>query len=188
MRIIILGLTILAMVSIQSCKTSAATAASKTGDVEIMMPFSTTDCKSDENFLRVRASGKSKYDLEAASKDATINAQSKMAGSMDVLVQNVAKSYTNKLQIDGKEEFSRNLNDNIITVVKQHLKGAKVVKEKALKSESGEITYWVIMELDMRPALDEAKDKISKDEHLKQKVKEEDFDKITQEELKKMDN
>jgi hypothetical protein len=170
-------------------KLSNTSAGSGNSSVEILtLPFSGSEYHSDNECFRERASGKSKYDLETASSEAVLIANGKIATDLEVLIKNVSESITNKLQINEKEEFSKELNSRLVAVTKQYLKGTRTIAEKALKDSDGSITYWVVRELSMKPIIEEVANTISKDQKINQKLKKEETTKMANDELEKMEN
>ena len=180
------------MLTVNSCKTKKlanTSAGSVNSSEEIMtLPFSGSEYQSNSEFIRERASGKSKYDLETASMEAVLMANGKIATDLEVLVKNVSEAITSKLQINEKEEFSKELNNRLVAVTKQYLKGTRTIAEKALKASDGTITYWVVRELSIKPIIDEVANTISKDQKINQKLKKEEITKMANDELEKMEN
>jgi uncharacterized protein YutD len=155
---------------------------------KVIIPFSSVEYQSDLNFLRARASSSSKYDLEAAMSEADLLAKGKIASDLDALVKRVIKTYTSMLKISGKEEFSRNTEDMMVGVAKQHLTNVKTIGEKAIKDKSGATTYWIVKEINLNPIKDEAAASISKDERIKQMFNEAEFKKTFDAEILKYEN
>ena len=182
---------VILIASLNSCKeTKSIEKTAKvepSGDVEIALPFSSSDYKSNSEFIREKASGKSKYDLETATQDAVLVANGKIATDLEVLIKNVSEAITNKLQINDKEEFSRELNGRLVAVTKQYLKGTKTVAEKSFKSPDGTMTYWVVRELSIKPVIEEVVTSITKNEKVNQKLKKEETTKMANDELDKME-
>jgi hypothetical protein len=173
----------------QSCKSTKSTSTiSGLTETEQVLPFSSADYQSNSNFLRARASSKSKYDLESAVSEADLLAKGKLASDLEVLVKRVSKSYSNKLQIDDKETFSRNTEDRLVSVTKKNLVNVKTIGEKSIKDKSGTITYWIVKEINLTPIIDESAISISNDEMIKQKYNEAEFKKTFEEEIFKYEN
>ena len=128
---------------LQSCKSTKSTSSvSGSTENEVVLPFSSPEYQSNGTFFRARASSKSKYDLESAMAEADLLAKGKLASDLEVLVKRVAKSYTAKLQINDKEEFSRNTEDRLVSVTKKNLTNVKTIGEKSFKEKNGTITYY----------------------------------------------
>lgn len=178
-----------AIFGFQSCKSTKSTSSvSGTAETEVILPFSSAEYQSSGNFLRARASSKSKYDLESAVSEADLLAKGKIASDLEVLVKRVSKSYTNKLQINDKEEFSRNTEDRLVSVTKKNLSNVKTIGEKSIKDKTGAITYWIVKEINLTPIINEAAISISNDERIKQKYNEAEFKKTFDEEILKYEN
>jgi hypothetical protein len=153
-----------------------------------VLPFSSPEYQSNGTFFRARASSKSKYDLESAMAEADLLAKGKLASDLEVLVKRVAKSYTAKLQINDKEEFSRNTEDRLVSVTKKNLTNVKTIGEKSFKEKNGTITYWIVKEINLTPIINESALSISNDERIKQKYNESEFKKTYYEEILKYEN
>lgn len=175
-----------AILGFQSCKSTKSTSSvSGSAENELVLPFSSPEYQSNGNFLRARASSKSKYDLESAVSEADLLAKGKIASDLEVLVQRVTKAYTSKLQINDKEEFSRNTEDRLVNVTKKNLTNVKTIGEKSIKDKSGTITYWIVKEINLTPIINEAAVTIANDERIKQKYNEAEFKKTFDEEILK---
>lgn len=178
-----------AIFGIQSCKSTKSTSSvSGSTETEMVLPFSSPEYQSNGNFLRARASAKSKYDLESAVSEADLLAKGKIASDLEVLVKRVTKAYTSKLQINDKEEFSRNTEDRLVSVTKKNLNNVKTIGEKSIKDKTGTITYWIVKEINLTPIINESASSISNDERIKQKYNEAEFKKTFDEEILKYEN
>jgi hypothetical protein len=188
-RNILLGLVTYAIL-VGSCKSTAPVGTKKNEtatEKEIPLPFSGSEYESNSEFIRERASGKSKFDLETASADAVLQANGKIASDVEQLIKNFSESITNKLQINDREEFSKELSNRLLSVTKLYLKNTKTIAEKALKSSDGFTTYWVVRELSIKSIVDEAINTISNDQKANQIIKKEEIRKIANEEIEKME-
>ena len=77
------------MLALAGCKSKKATPVSKeTGAVEISVPFSSKEYRSDENNFRAKQVGKSP-DISTAKKIAFQNAKSEMAGNINSVMKRV---------------------------------------------------------------------------------------------------
>src|SRR6478752_9673656 len=86
----------LAMLAVTGCKSKKATPVQKeTGAVEISVPFSSKEYRSDENTFRAKQVGKSP-DLATAKKIAFQQARAEMAANIQATVKRVTDQYTNQ--------------------------------------------------------------------------------------------
>ena len=86
----------LAVLTLAGCKSKKGTPVQKeTGAVEITVPFSSKEYRSDENYFRAKQVGKSP-DLATAKKIAFQNARAEMAANIQATVKRVTDQYTNQ--------------------------------------------------------------------------------------------
>jgi uncharacterized membrane protein len=193
-KILFITIGITALITLNSCKTNQAANTKEVSqnsfeEVEIALPFSGLEYQTNSDFIREKASGSSKYDLETAKSEAILISNGRISDDVEVLMKKVSEVVTSKLKINEKEEFSKELSEVIRSVSKQYLKGTRTIGEKAIKSKKdGTITYWVVRELSMKPILDEIANTISKDQKINQAIKKEEILKMANEELDKMEN
>src|SRR5882724_221309 len=95
----------IAALTLVGCKAKKATPVQKeTGSVEITVPFSGKEFRSDENAFRAKQVGKSP-DIATAKKIAFQNARSEMASNINATVKKVTDQYTNQRTVANTQEF-----------------------------------------------------------------------------------
>ena len=93
-----------ALLTVVGCKSKKTTVQKETGAVEITVPFSGKEFRSDENYFRAKQIGKSP-DLATAKKIAFQNAKSEMASNINSTVKKVTDQYTNQRTVGNAQEF-----------------------------------------------------------------------------------
>src|SRR3954470_5047351 len=94
-----------ALMMITGCKSKKATPVQKeTGAIEISVPFSSKEFRSDENAFRAKQVGKSP-DLATAKKIAFQNAKAELASNIQSTVKRVTDQYTNQRTVGNTQEF-----------------------------------------------------------------------------------
>jgi len=94
----------LAVMSLVGCKSKKTSVQKETGAVEITVPFSAKEFRTDENNFRAKQVGKSP-DLATAKKIAFQNAKSEMASNINSTVKKVTDQYTNQRTVGNTQEF-----------------------------------------------------------------------------------
>lgn len=112
---------------------------------EINLPFTESKYKSDENYFREKASGKSP-DMSIAKSKAVTSAKKTIAGLIQPLVDNVVDKYTIQLNVDEQSSFGEVFQEQTRVAVSQTLKNINIMDEKAMK-DGNLIVYWVVIEV-----------------------------------------
>jgi hypothetical protein len=176
----------IALLSLSACKSKKATPIQKeTGAVEISVPFSSKEYRSDENFFRAKQSGKSP-DQATAKKIAFQNARAEMAANINATVKRVTDQYTNQRSIGNAQEFENKFEELSREVVNLQMGNVKEIGEKIFKENDGSFTYWIAIEANKKDVFDKIDAKISSDAKLKLDYDKMKFQQTFDAEMKKM--
>lgn len=176
----------IAVLTLAGCKSKKGTPVQKeTGAVEITLPFSTKEYRSDEDHFRSKQVGKSP-DLATAKKIAYQNAKSEMAGNINSTVKRVTDQYTNQRTVGNTQEFENKFEELARDVVNLEMSNVKEIGEKIFKEQDGSYTYWIALEADKKTVFDKIDAKISNDAKLKLDYDKQKFQQIFDSEMKKL--
>ena len=175
-----------AAMALAGCKSKKATPVAKeTGAVEISVPFSGKEYRSDENTFRAKQVGKSP-DISTAKKIAFQNARSEMAGNINSVVKRVTDQYTNQRTVGNTQEFENKFEEMAREVVNLEMSNVKEIGEKIFKEPDGGYTYWIAIEADKKAVFEKLDARISNDAKLKLDYDKQKFQQIFDSEMKKL--
>jgi hypothetical protein len=176
----------IAALTLVACKSKKGTPVAKeTGAVEITVPFSTKEYRSDANFFRAKQVGKSP-DLAAAKKIAFQNAKAEMAGNINSTIKRVTDQYTNQRTVGNTQEFENKFEELAREVVNLEMSNVLEKGEKIFKEQDGSYTYWIAIEADKKTIFDKVDSRISNDAKLKLDYDKQKFQQIFDAEMKKL--
>jgi len=175
----------LAVLTLAGCKSKKTTVQKETGAVEIVLPFSTKEFRSDEDHFRSKQVGKS-TDLATAKKKAYLNAKSEMAGNINATIKRVTDNYTNSRTVGNTEEFENKFEELAREVVNLEMSNVKEIGEKTFIEPDKSYTYWIALEADKKTVFDKLDAKISNDAKLKLDYDKQKFQSIFDAEMKKL--
>lgn len=176
----------IAVLTLNACKSKKSTPIQKeTGAVEISVPFSSKEYRSDENAFRAKQSGKSP-DMATAKKIAFQNARNEMAANINATVKRVTDQYTNQRTVGNTQEFENKFEELAREVVSLQMGNVKEIGEKIFKETDGSFTYWIAIEAGKKEVFDKIDSKISNDAKLKLDYDKQKFQQIFDAEMKKL--
>jgi hypothetical protein len=176
----------LAALTLAGCKSKKSTPIQKeTGAVEISVPFSGKEYRSDEDHFRAKQMGKSP-DMATAKKIAFQNAKAEMAGNINSTVKRVTDQYTNQRTVGSTQEFENKFEELAREVVNMEMSNVKEIGEKIFKEPDGAYTYWIAIEANKKSVFDKLDAKISNDAKLKLDYDKMKFQQIFDAEMKKL--
>jgi hypothetical protein len=182
----LLLIPVAAAIMLSGCKSKKSTPVQKeTGAVEISVPFSTKEFRSDENNFRSKQVGKSP-DIATAKKIAFQNAKAEMAGNINSTVKRVTDQYTNQRTVGNTQEFENKFEELAREVVNMEMSNVKEIGEKIFKEPDGGYSYWIAIEANKKDVFDKLDAKISNDAKLKLDYDKQKFQQIFDAEMKKM--
>jgi len=168
------------------CKSKKATPIQKeTGAVEISVPFSSKEYRSDENYFRSKQSGRSPNDA-TAKKIAMQSARAEMASNINATVKRVTDQYTNQRTVGNTMEFENKFEELSREVVNLEMSNVKEIGEKLFKEADGSYTYWIALEASKKEVFDKIDSKISNDAKLKLDYDKQKYQQIFDAEMKKL--
>jgi hypothetical protein len=187
MKIItLMAITVLTVTITVSCKSKKAVPVQKeTGAVEISVPFSGKEYRSDENNFRAKQVGKSP-DLATSKKIAFQNARAEMAGNIQAVIKRVTDQYTNQRTVGSAQEFENKFEELSREVVNMQLSNVKEIGEKIFKEPDGSYTYWIAIEASKKEVFDKMDQKIANDSKLKLDYDKQKFQQIFDAEMRKL--
>jgi hypothetical protein len=174
----------IALVAVTSCKTKKTPLAKQTGAIEITVPFSGKEYRSDEDFFRAKQSGKSP-DLAAAKKIALQNAKSELASNIQSVIKKVTDQYTNQRTVGKSQEFENKFEELAREVTDQSIANVTIKDEKIFQETDGSYTYWIAVEADKKEVFRKLDTKISNDSKLKLDYDKAKFQQTFDDEMKK---
>jgi hypothetical protein len=154
---------------------------------EVLLPLSGKEYQTDTNNFRAVQSGTSP-DLSTAKKIALANARTELASNINAVLKMVTENYTNQRIVGDKRDFENKFEENARVVVNQTLSDIRIIGEKVFKERNGTYTYYISIEKSKESVQNGITDRISKDEKLKLDFDKFQFQKIFDEEMKKLEN
>lgn len=173
-----------ALMAIYSCK-GTQSVEKATGAVEISVPFTESKYKTDKDFFRAKQVGKS-MDLAAAKKVALMNAKTELATTIKSTMKAVTDQYTNIMNVGDKEEYENKFEQLARDVVNETLVDIRIMDEKIFKETDGRYSYWVAIESSKESILENAKNKISRDQKLQLNYDKKKFEEVFNSEMEKL--
>lgn len=176
----------IAVLSLAGCKSKKTTPVQKeTGAVEISVPFSSKEYRSDADNFRAKQVGKSP-DMATAKKIAFQNARAEMAANINATVKRVTDQYTNQRTVGNAQEFENKFEELSREVVNLEMANVKEIGEKIFKETDGAYSYWIAIEAGKKEVFDKIDAKISSDAKLKLDYDKQKFQQIFDAEMKKL--
>ncbi|MCU0361273.1 MAG: hypothetical protein MUF75_11255 [Bacteroidia bacterium] len=176
----------LVALTLGGCKSKKGTPVQKeTGAVEITVPFSSKEYRSDENYFRAKQVGKSP-DLATAKKIAFQNARAEMAANIQATVKRVTDQYTNQRSVGSSQEYENKFEELTREVVNMQMSNVKEIGEKIFKEPDNSYSYWIAIEAGKKEVFEKLDAKISNDAKLKLDYDKQKFQQIFDAEMKKM--
>src|SRR4051812_17260396 len=175
----------IAVLTLVGCKSKKKTVQKETGAVEISVPFSSKEYRTDENAFRAKQVGKSP-DLATAKKIAFQNAKAELASNIQSTVKRVTDQYTNQRTVGNTQEFENKFEELAREVVDLQISNVKEIGEKIFKETDGAYSYWIAIEAGKKEVFDKLDAKISSDAKLKLDYDKQKFQTIFDSEMKKL--
>jgi hypothetical protein len=176
----------IAVLAITGCKSKKSTPVQKeTGAVEITVPFSSKEYRSNEDYFRAKQVGKSP-DMATAKKIAFQNARAEMAANINATVKRVTDQYTNQRSVGNAQEFENKFEELAREVVNLEMGNVKEIGEKIFKETDGAYSYWIAIEAGKKEIFEKVSAKISSDSKLKLDYDKMKFQQLFDAEMKKL--
>ena len=175
----------IAVLTLAGCKSKKKSVQKETGAVEITVPFSSKEYRTDEDAFRAKQVGKSP-DLATAKKIAFQNAKAELASNIQSTVKRVTDQYTNQRTVGNTQEFENKFEELAREVVDLQISNVKEIGEKIFKETDGAYSYWIAIEAGKKEVFDKLDAKISNDAKLKLDYDKQKFQQIFDSEMKKL--
>jgi hypothetical protein len=175
----------IAVLALTACKAKKKPIEKQTGAIEISVPFSTKEYRTDENAYRAKQMGKSP-DLATAKKIAFQNAKSEMASNIQSMIKRVTDQYTNQRSVGNAQEYENKFEELAREVVNLQLSNVTEIGEKIFQETDKSYTYWIAIEANKKDVFDKIDQKISSDAKLKLDYDKQKFQQIFDGEMKKL--
>jgi hypothetical protein len=176
----------IAVLTLAGCKSKKITTIQKeTGAVEISVPFSGKEFRTDENFFRAKQSAKSP-DQATSRKIAYQNARGEMAGNINAIVKRVTDQYTNQRTVGNAQEFENKFEELSREVVNLEMANVREIDSKLFREPDGSYTTWIAIEANKKEVFEKIDAKISSDAKLKLDYDKQKFQQIFDSEMKKL--
>ncbi len=176
----------IAVLALTGCKSKKATPIQKeTGAVELSVPFSSKEFRTDENYFRSKQSGRAVNDA-TAKKIAQQNARAEMASNINATVKRVTDQYTNQRTVGNTLEFENKFEELSREVVNMEMSNVREIGEKLFKEADGTYTYWISLEANKKDVFDKIDARISNDAKLKLDYDKQKYQQIFDSEMKKL--
>ncbi|MTI30448.1 hypothetical protein [Xanthovirga aplysinae] len=170
------------VVMINACKSSKK---APKGEVELTLYCTGKDFTTDKKHFRANAIGES-LDQMTAKKRAYSNAQTELAGAINLTVKAVVDNYVNSRELNNQEEVSERFETLSRQVIDQRLSGIRTICEKHTKTAEGKFKTYLAIELSAEELATEISQRLSSDERLKIDYDYEKFKKTFEEEMNKL--
>lgn len=175
----------IAVLTLAGCKSKKKPIQKETGAVEISVPFSSKEFRSDEDNFRAKQVGKSP-DLATAKKIAFQNAKSEMAANINSTIKRVTDQYTNQRTVGNTQEFENKFEELAREVVNLEISNVREIGEKIFKETDNSYSYWIAIEAAKKTIFEKVDAKISNDAKLKLDYDKQKFQQIFDAEMKKL--
>lgn len=188
MRIKLVGLVFLGIAllfGLGACKSTKSYEKAAKATV-IDLPLSSKEYRTDRDYFRAVQSGKSP-DLATSKKIALHNAKSELAGNIQSTLKRVTEQFTNQRSIINGQEYANEFNELAREEVNRQLNVVKIIGDKLMREKDGSYIYFIAIEMSKENLLNQISDKVSKDAKLQLEFDKQQFKKIFDEEMKKLE-
>lgn len=174
---------VLALAVIPGCKAKQKLPKTDRGEIEVAIPLSGAEYRTDADFWRAVQQGVSP-DMSMAKKVALQNARQELAASIKVQVKAVIDNYGKNTAVTESVEVVNMYEEQAYSVIDQTLTGASLAGEKLYRLNDGNYRYHVCIELS-KQYLEEQLSKAFEDEAtLKAEFDKEKFKEVYNEQMK----
>ena len=186
---VLLNVILIGLVSVSamftSCKGGKESAAGK-GSKELTIPCAEFG-RSDDNYFRADASAES-MNLQASREKALLNAKNRLAGLIGTKIKAVNDRYMSETTVGKTSDYEEKYEGLTREVVNQQLSGIKVTCEKPMQTADGKYQTFLALEIKKEDLLKGMNDKLSNNQKLKVDYDKMKYEKIFNEEMKKLED
>jgi len=158
-----------------------------TGAVEVEVPFTGREYRSNTDFFRASQSGRSP-DLSTARRIALLNARTQLGTLIESTMKVVSENYTNQADVGDRQDFMNKFEEQARSVVNQTLSDVAIIGERNFRESNGSYTCYIAIEMSKDVLLQGLNNSISRDERLQLEFNQHRFRQIFDEEMKKFEN
>lgn len=182
---ILLGTALL--MGLASCGSKQKVVSKNGGEVEIEMPCTGPEYRTDATHFRATGTALS-TDRQVAKDKALMAARAELATEINTTMERVTDRYNSSYNVGEDDETRGKFQDLARQLVKQTLSGSVVTCEKLTKDEQGgKYHFYVCVELKGDDFANKLKNGISNDDKLRTDYEYEKFKKVFDEEMAKME-
>ncbi|MDG2279226.1 MAG: hypothetical protein P8L42_01200 [Flavicella sp.] len=153
-------------INLTACKSKQQTVSTGPGEVEIIIPCSGEDFRSDKKYIRASSMGESQ-DITIAKKKAKNNTLQELASKVETTIQSVVDNYQNSTGNQDGENISKRFEALTREVVDVELSNYTTACEKLTQTKDGKYRSYLAYEIEVDALIKPLSDKISQDEVLK---------------------
>lgn len=185
---ILLSAVLIGLASLTTLFTSCGgkQAASGKGAHELVIPCSEFG-RGDDNYFRADASGES-MNMQASREKAMLNAKNRLSGLISSKIKAVNDRYMNETTVGKNSDYEEKFEGLTREVINQQLVGVKLTCEKALSTADGKYQTFIALELKKEDLLKGLTDKVTNNQKLKVDYDKMKYEKIFNDEMKKLED
>ena len=157
------------------------------GEVLVQQYCSGSEYFSDKKFFRANSVGES-MDQATSKKKAMLNAKADLASFINLTIKSTIDNYVNSRETNNREDLQKRLEGLTREVVDQELAGIKVICEKLTKTQNANYKTYIALELSGDDLVGAIKNRLTKDEKLKNDYDYEKFKATFEKEMLKLQN
>ena len=181
--LILFGLSIAILAVASSCKSQQSLAKPEKGEVEIAIPLSGPEYRTDAEYWRAVQQGVSP-DMSMAKKVALQNARQELAATIRVQVRAVIDNYAKNTAVTENIDVVNMYEEQAYSVIDQTLAGAELNGEKLFKLENGNYRYHVCLQVNKQYLADQLTKAFEGEAKLKAAFDKAQFKKTYDEQMK----
>ncbi len=168
-----------------SCASKKATTEAFKGDVEVEIPCTGDDYRTDKDTFRASGMGYS-TSMNIAKSKALLNARAELATSINSTMKRVLDNYASSYEMGEEEEAKTKFQDMARSIVNQQLQGTVVICEKMMKTQDGKYRAYVCVELGGPEVINKVNNSVSDEDKLRIDYEYEKFKKVFEDEMSKL--
>ncbi len=157
------------------------------GDIEIDVPCTGPEYRTNKDFFRANASGISN-NMDVANQKAQTSARAKLAANIESKIKAVSDTYASSYEQNTAETYRGKFQSLIRTVVNQTLQNSSIICEKTMKGTDGQFKSYVAVEVSKESLNNKIIEQINNDSKLRTDFEYERFKKIFKEEMSKLES
>ncbi len=173
------------VMGLASCGSKQKVVNKNGGEVEIVLPCTGPEYRTDAKVFRATATDVS-TNRQVAREKALTAARAELASEINTTVKRVTDRYNSSYNVGEDDETRGKFQDLTRNVVNQNLNGSVVICEKLTQDEQKRFHSYVCVELSGEELANKLKNGISKDDKLRTDYEYEKFKAVFEDEMSKM--